>query len=703
MNIAGDDINIQSSTITPYSGDNTILDPGESGSIQFNLINLGLGTVNNVTAKLRNFSNYIEITDSLATFGTITPNGQANNAADPFAVEASIQAIPGMQVPLSVDFYTNNQLIETEKYTLTIGSPSITTPLGPDNYGYVCYDMGDTSFPDCPQYSWIEIDPSLGGSGTSIGIADNGNNGQYGDNEDSTAVKSVALPFSFSFYGKTYNEISVCSNGFIGVGHSRVNDFRNWYIPGPGGPSPMIAPFWDDLTMTTGSGIYSYYDASSHYFVIEWSKMKNRYPRDSSPSNHAEETFQVLLYDQAYYPTSTNDGPIKFQYKTFNNVDANGYEEHFNYSTIGIEDHTGNVGLQYSFDNLYPVSASPLTNNSAIYFSTLPINSEQPLLFIQGTSTQDGNNNIIESGDLIHLGISLNNVGQQVANNVHINISSDDPFVTMITNTSTYPNIDGNSHASNLQDILLRVSSECPDAHIIPLSVTIYCGNLNWVRTVLLTVQKPTITIGDLLINDSNGNNNGVIDIGETATIILSLVNDQSIDMNNIVAHLIENNSYFSFADTVLTVAKIPANTTLQLPVTVQISSSAQQYASLPFTVRLSGAIEMSRAMFFLLGTNGMSHDFENDNGSMVSTPASGWSWGVPATGAHSGTKCWAVRLSGQYPTNVTYILDSAPITIGGNASLSFYHHFDTEADYDGGCIQISTNNGQDFKHNNTK
>ena len=264
-----------------------------------------------------------------------------------------------MQIPFQITFFTGSTQLDTEFYNQTIGSVTASSPLGPDSYGYVCYDSGDTSYQECPIYSWMEIDPTLSGSGTSLGIIDNGLDSDYGDNEDSTAVKTINLPFSFNFYGKPYTQITVCSNGFIAMGKSSINEFRNWVIPGPGGPSPMIAAFWDDLTMISTSGIYSYYNSSNHSLIVEWSRMKNRYPRDSSPTNssHAEETFQVILYDPVYYPTSTYDGPIKIQYKVFNNSDASGYEEHYNYSTIGIEDHTGTVGLQYTNNNEYPVAA----------------------------------------------------------------------------------------------------------------------------------------------------------------------------------------------------------------------------------------------------------------------------------------------------------------------------------------------------------
>ncbi len=87
----------------------------------------------------------------------------------------------------------------------------------------------------------------------------------------------------------SYSQITVCSNGFLSPGITEQYSYMNWHIPGPLGPSPMIAPFWDDLMMGTGRVCYDY-DSLEHRFIIQWSRMQNDF-------NSAEETFQVILYD----------------------------------------------------------------------------------------------------------------------------------------------------------------------------------------------------------------------------------------------------------------------------------------------------------------------------------------------------------------------------------------------------------------------
>ena len=93
-----------------------------------------------------------------------------------------------------------------------------------------------------PSYEWIDIESM----GTPLNVV----NDDDGDNQD--AVQLVQLPFNFGFYGENYNEISVSSNGWISFGETDLVSFRNDYLPGPAGPTPMLAVFWDDLTADSG-------------------------------------------------------------------------------------------------------------------------------------------------------------------------------------------------------------------------------------------------------------------------------------------------------------------------------------------------------------------------------------------------------------------------------------------------------------------
>ncbi|MFB3907475.1 MAG: M28 family peptidase [Candidatus Eisenbacteria bacterium] len=84
----------------------------------------------------------------------------------------------------------------------------------------------------------------------------------------------------------------------------------------------------------------------------------------------------------------------------------------------------------------------------------------------------------------------------------------------------------------------------------------------------------------------------------------------------------------------------------------------------------------------------------ENDDGL---TANSGWEWGTDGvTGAHSGTKVWGTKLSTNYGNCADYRLDLPPLDLREyqTARLHFWHWYKTEAAYDGGNVQVSTDDG---------
>ncbi|MBN1149962.1 immune inhibitor A [candidate division WOR-3 bacterium] len=96
--------------------------------------------------------------------------------------------------------------------------------------------------------------------------------------------------------------------------------------------------------------------------------------------------------------------------------------------------------------------------------------------------------------------------------------------------------------------------------------------------------------------------------------------------------------------------------------------------------------------------------DFEADSGDMTVTgTASVWQWGAPTTGpgaAHSGSNVWATVLAGNYPNSAHAQLTTPAIALPADMSTAecyFWMWWDTEANYDGENMNISTDGGTSF------
>ena len=676
-------------------GGNQVLDPGETADFTITVKNNGTIPANDLYGQLITLNDLVNVVDNMGYFGTIQVGTQVTSVADMFQLTGRPQMLPGMLIPMRLRLFNDLGFQQWVDFTLTVGNVSSTDPLGPDAYGYVIYDETDTSYEDCPTYNWIGIAPAEGGSGTLIPITDTGSTSNEGDLVGAATTSVVDLPFPFIFYGETYNQITVCSNGFIVMGITENANYRNFRLPasapgGGGAPSPLIAPFWDDL-ITTGGGIYKWYDPINHLFIIEWYNCKN------GKVQTAVETFQIILYDPAYYPTSLGDGPIKIQYHTFNNVDTGGTTNMYsgNYCTIGIQNYDQTIGLEYSFNNTYPTAAAPITHGKALYITTAPVYHYTPHLYYESAYVLDNNNNVIEPGETVDMYVNLQNIGEQTAQNISTTISSSSPYVTLLNSVSGYPDIDGDEIAANLVPFTMNISPDCPDKQLLPFVIQITTDTNFWQRTFNLTVEKPSLSFSSYLVNDEAGNNNGVADPGENITLVVNVLNNSLVEAQNLAGILTSTSSDVIINTPSYQYAIAYPDEILQFRYQVSVNSATSPGVYIPFNFNLtsSNAPNINQNFFLPCGTGGTILDFESFDGNFTST--AGWVHGTPEqTTPHSGSNLWATGLSGQYENNAMYILSTPTINLGPDPVMTFWHMLSCQNYYDGGNVSISTDGG---------
>ena len=107
---------------------------------------------------------------------------------------------------------------------------------------------------------------------------------------------------------------------------------------------------------------------------------------------NSTETFEIILYDSN---TPSGDDEILIQYKIFNNTSVGNYNgftpQHGAYSTIGIEDHFGNRGVAYTFNNEYHDAANELDDETALFITT-----RLPSVMLMGDGNFDEDINVFD-------------------------------------------------------------------------------------------------------------------------------------------------------------------------------------------------------------------------------------------------------------------------------------------------------------------
>jgi hypothetical protein len=343
-------------SISSLSYPNGSLEPGQTRDARLGVRNDGtVGGTGVVLTMVSGMPDLVTVNSGPVSIGNL-----AAGASVPVNFSLTIAPLTnrGQPVPMQVEWTSQGGTMSGSfSFLLTIGGNlTAVDPTGPDAYGYWAYENTDNS-PFAPEFSWYAISTPEGGPGIEIPMTDDGN-----EQDDGIWV---SLPFPFTYYGRTYSQMMVCSNGFIAFEEDGFGewDFRNHVFPSPMGPDAMIAPMWDDhLTTGAARGVWRHYDTAAQAFVISWYNLLMN-------SSGGPNSFQLVLYDPAHYPTTTGDGPFKFQYLTFN--DNQSASADFPYCSIGIKDHSSTVGLTIRHWTQQPATTSPVAAGRAIYFSTL--------------------------------------------------------------------------------------------------------------------------------------------------------------------------------------------------------------------------------------------------------------------------------------------------------------------------------------------
>ncbi|MBN2541862.1 T9SS type A sorting domain-containing protein [bacterium] len=215
---------------------------------------------------------------------------------------------------------------------------------GPGSGGYYYVDSYSDSA-RAPEYNWIEIDPDEGGFGTNLAI------------DDDDVSETIALHSEFNFYGTFYSNLKIGVNGWISFDTTITEDpFVFSAIPNSEAPNTILCPWWSDLARGTGAlmGEILYYDdAVNNLFIVEWKRVI------SVEAIIHTITFEAILNLDPDAP----DPEIKYQYKTINGV--------FEGATVGIENESGENGLQYFHDGVPANVGIPSDSLAVLFYNPL--------------------------------------------------------------------------------------------------------------------------------------------------------------------------------------------------------------------------------------------------------------------------------------------------------------------------------------------
>jgi hypothetical protein len=179
------------------------------------------------------------------------------------------------------------------------------------------------------------------------------------------------IGFTFPYFGSSYTNFYVSSNGFVALGSPPSSSPTNDALPSGNTPNGLIAPFWDDLWVSGNVYYQTLGTTPNRRLVVQWSGVRHYYDSGSY-------SFEVVLHES---------GEISFRYGSLSGTYSNGSS-----ATIGIENADGSLGHMHSFDT------AVLSSNTSIRYTFATETVPSIPTYVIGVGYETGMSSIASAG-----------------------------------------------------------------------------------------------------------------------------------------------------------------------------------------------------------------------------------------------------------------------------------------------------------------
>lgn len=248
-----------------------------------------------------------------------------------------------------------------------------------------------------------------------------------------------------------------------------------------------------------------------------------------------------------------------------------------------------------NFESLTEVQEYTLTItafNTTPYIGTVQsIVMEGPFIVDESFSLVDtlgGIDGEIEAGDSLSFSLDLENVGIETASNLELVVSTSSSYIEVLNDTLFIDSITAGAvyAMDDLIELVIADELELATSAALNISLTDEEGN-QWNLSTNILFDSPLIEVGEYSINDVESNNNGLLDIGETALISIEIANLGSAESSLLLNSLLSNSPYLSVVDSTISVESIGANNTVVISFEATLSEETPSYSEIDFGLNM--------------------------------------------------------------------------------------------------------------------
>lgn len=309
----------------------------------------------------------------------------------------------------------------------------------------------------------------------------------------------------------------------------------------------------------------------------------------------------------------------------------------------------------------------------------------QPWLVFNEYSISDaaGNSNgLLDYGESGFLTIAIENQGDTPATAVNVQISTDNPYITLTDNMELYGDIASGAIASVNNAFAYDVATNIPDAEQVIFTLTATDANdSTYVSNFTIEAHAPGFRTGLITLTEITGNGNNRLDPGETANIRISTINTGDYRAYDVNAQLTSASPYITIVNPVVHYDSImtgPMNAVLPVyDIQVSPETPIGHYASFTYQVN-SEFHSMTKEFTYPVGL--ILEDWETGTFANFEWQFAGSStWQITNEDKYEGTYS---AISGNIGDNATSELKLS-YNVMEDDSISFFVKVSSEATYD--------------------
>jgi len=314
------------------------------------------------------------------------------------------------------------------------------------------------------------------------------------------------------------------------------------------------------------------------------------------------------------------------------------------------------------------------------YIGEVPVIAATGPYVVYSTSTINdaaGNNNgQADYGESVLLNVTLFNTGVANAANVIAGLTTTSSDVTITDNTETYGAINAGANKLINGAYAVTVGSNVTDQTSVPFTLNMVDGANNWSSAFNMLLNAPSLAIGNMVIDDAAGNNNGRLDPGETVNVTIESFNNGHAAYNSAVSTITTGSSNLSVVTGTDNLGNLnaAANTGADFSFTVDASTPLGSAVSITCTLG-TGFYQVQKVFSMKVGI--ADEDYETGDLTQYAWVTGGTQpWFVSTTTPYEGTYC---SQSGSISDSQTSTM-SIDWDVAANDSISFYFKVSCEA-----------------------